>query len=91
MLQKRPLTLAVRATLGLGTMVMAFPLLVRPIRLSIEASFAFTVRASATLRAQAPAARTAIVAAIKQGIEAYRRGESCEVPMPAVVASATKP
>jgi hypothetical protein len=50
-----------------------------------------TVRASATLRAQTPRAREAILAAIKATIATYRRGDQFEVPAPAVVASATKP
>jgi SAM-dependent methyltransferase len=58
---------------------------------AVETILQATVRASATLRAQTSEARIAIVAAIKQSIEAYRRGEGCEVPMPAVVAAARKP
>ncbi len=57
----------------------------------VETIVRATVRASATLRAQTPEARRAIIAAIKDTIEAYRRGEGYEVPMPAVVAAATKP
>jgi SAM-dependent methyltransferase len=57
----------------------------------VETIVQATVRASATLRAQTSEARQAIIAAIKDTIEAYRRGESYEVPMPAVVAAATKP
>jgi SAM-dependent methyltransferase len=58
---------------------------------AVETILQATVRASATLRAQTPAARTAIVAAIKHSIEAYRDRAGYAVPMPAVVASARKP
>lgn len=58
---------------------------------AVETILQATVRASATLRAQTHEARMAIVAAIKQTIEAYRRGAGYEVPMPAVVAAATRP
>jgi hypothetical protein len=58
---------------------------------AVETILQATVRASATLRAQTPAARTAIVAAIKHSIEAYRDRDGYAVPMPAVVASARKP
>jgi len=46
-----------------------------------------TVRASATLRAQTPAARDAIRQALRSVVEQYR----CLVPMPAILASARKP
>jgi SAM-dependent methyltransferase len=58
---------------------------------AVETILQATVRASATLRAQTPKARTAIVAAIKHRIEAYRDADGYAVPMPAVVASARKP
>jgi len=48
------------------------------------------VRTAAVLRAQTPAALAAIRDAIKRGIEAYARDGGFEVPMPAVLASATK-
>jgi ubiquinone/menaquinone biosynthesis C-methylase UbiE len=50
-----------------------------------------TVRAAATLRAQSPQAIEAIREAVRQTISAYRNGNGYEVPMPAVVAAATKP
>lgn len=50
-----------------------------------------TVRAAATLRAQSPAAREAIKAALQQAVRPYRTGDHHEIPMPAVLASATKP
>ena len=50
-----------------------------------------TVRAAATLRAQTPAASAAIRAALRQTVSAYRRGDHFEVPMPALVATASKP
>lgn len=50
-----------------------------------------TVRAGATLRAQSPAATSAIRAAMGQAIGAYRRGDHYEVPMPAVLATAIRP
>jgi SAM-dependent methyltransferase len=57
---------------------------------AVETILRATVRASATLRAQTPEARTAIVAAIKHSVEAYRDADGYAVPMPAVVASARK-
>jgi ubiquinone/menaquinone biosynthesis C-methylase UbiE len=50
-----------------------------------------TVRAAATLRAQSPSARESIRAALRETVARYRRGDTFEVPMPAVVASAVKP
>lgn len=50
-----------------------------------------TVRAAATLRAQSPAAQEAIRQAVHQAIAAFRRGSEYEVPMPAVIAAATRP
>jgi SAM-dependent methyltransferase len=58
---------------------------------AVETILRATVRASATLRAQTPEARTAIVAAIKHSIEAYRDADGYAISMPAVVASARKP
>jgi len=49
------------------------------------------VRASATLRAQTPAALDAIRQRLRKTIEKYRQGERYSVPMPAVLASAIKP
>jgi SAM-dependent methyltransferase len=57
---------------------------------AVETILRATVRASATLRAQTPEARVAIVAAIKHSIEAYRDADGFAIPMPAVVASARK-
>jgi len=50
-----------------------------------------TVRAAATLRAQAPQPGEAIRAAVRQAVSAYRRGDVYEVPMPAVVGAGVKP
>jgi SAM-dependent methyltransferase len=50
-----------------------------------------TVRASATLRAQTPAARDAIRLALHEIIAGFRTGDRYVVPMPAVLASAIKP
>jgi hypothetical protein len=50
-----------------------------------------TVRAGATLRAQSAQARETIRAAVRDAINTYRRGAKCEVPMPAILASAVKP
>ena len=50
-----------------------------------------TVRAAATLRAQSPRAREAIRVAVRETVAAYKRGDHFEVPMPALVAAATKP
>ena len=50
-----------------------------------------TVRASATLRAQAPEARAAILEGIRQAMAPYLHGGRYEIPMPAVVASARRP
>lgn len=49
-----------------------------------------TVRAAATLRAQSTAALAEIEAAIRNDIERFRSAVGYEVPMPAVLASATK-
>jgi hypothetical protein len=50
-----------------------------------------SVRAAATIRAQTPAAREAIKAAMRDTVAAYRSGDSYEVPMPAALATAVKP
>lgn len=49
------------------------------------------VRTAAVLRAQTPNALAAIADAIRQGVETYGKGGLYELPMPAVLASATKP
>jgi ubiquinone/menaquinone biosynthesis C-methylase UbiE len=49
-----------------------------------------SVRAAATLRAQNPAAREAIKAALRDTVAACKRGDYFEVPMPAVLATAVK-
>jgi SAM-dependent methyltransferase len=49
------------------------------------------VRAAATIRAQTPAAREAIRAAVRDVVAGHRRGDSYEVPMPATLATAVKP
>jgi SAM-dependent methyltransferase len=50
-----------------------------------------TVRAAATLRAQSPQVQDAIRAALRDTVTPYQRGQSFEIPMPAVVATAAKP
>jgi ubiquinone/menaquinone biosynthesis C-methylase UbiE len=50
-----------------------------------------SVRAAATLRAQDPVAREAIKTALRDTVAAYRRGDSFEVPVPAILATAVKP
>ena len=50
-----------------------------------------SVRTAALLRAQAPAALTAIRAAIREAALAYQQGSMIELPMPAVAAAAAKP
>jgi SAM-dependent methyltransferase len=50
-----------------------------------------TVRASAMLRAQTPAARDAVRHAMREVIGQFRSGNRYAVPMPAVLASAIKP
>jgi SAM-dependent methyltransferase len=50
-----------------------------------------SVRAAATIRAQTPAAKEAIRAAMRDTVVTYRRGDSYEVPMPATLATAVKP
>lgn len=50
-----------------------------------------TVRARATLRAQTPAARSAIRHAMREVVSAYPVGDLYEVPAPAVLAAARKP
>jgi len=49
------------------------------------------VRTAAVLRAQTPEALTAIRHAVRLGVEAYAKNGRFEIPMPAVLASATKP
>jgi SAM-dependent methyltransferase len=49
------------------------------------------VRAAALIRAQSPAAREAIRAAVREVVAGYKRGDSYEVPMPAMLATAAKP
>lgn len=50
-----------------------------------------TVRTAALLRAQTPAARDAIRRATREALQAHQRGAGVELPMPAVLASATRP
>jgi len=50
-----------------------------------------TVRACAALRAQTPAALERIKQALREVVETYHQGERYVVPMPAVLAVATKP
>lgn len=53
--------------------------------------FEATARASAVLRAQAPAAREAIRATMRATVEKYRQDDGYAVPMPAVLATGIKP
>jgi SAM-dependent methyltransferase len=48
------------------------------------------VRTAALLRAQTPEALAAIRLAVRRGVEAYTKGDVFVVPMPAVLASATR-
>ena len=50
-----------------------------------------SVRAGAMLRAQNPAAKEAIRAALREKVSEYKRGAHFELPMPAIVAAAIKP
>ena len=50
-----------------------------------------SVRAAAALKAQRPDALKAIRESIREAMAEYARGGVCRVPMPAVLASATKP
>ena len=50
-----------------------------------------SVRAAAMLRGQSPRTRETIRSAVRDTINAYRKGDGYEVPMPAVLASAAKP
>jgi SAM-dependent methyltransferase len=56
-----------------------------------QAIMSGTVRTGGLLRAQTPQARDAIRAALRAEVEKHRRGDVCELLMPAVVASAVKP
>lgn len=56
-----------------------------------DAVLSGSVRAAATLKGQSPEVFEAIRAAIRDTISAYKQGEKYEVPMPAVLVSATKP
>lgn len=49
-----------------------------------------TVRTAGLLRAQAPEALNAIRAEVRESVEAYRKGDVIELPMPAVLASAIR-
>lgn len=49
-----------------------------------------TVRTGGLLRAQTPEALAAIRAGIRDSVGSYRKGDAIELPMPAVLASATK-
>ncbi len=48
------------------------------------------VRTAAVLRAQTPDALAAIRAAVRRGVQAYARGGGFVIPMPAILASATR-
>jgi SAM-dependent methyltransferase len=50
-----------------------------------------TVRAAATLRAQSAQSLHAIRLALRQAVAPYQRGNEFDIPMPAVIAAATKP
>lgn len=50
-----------------------------------------TVRTAGLLRAQAPEALDAIRADVRDAVRAYQRGGTVELPMPTVLASATRP
>jgi hypothetical protein len=50
-----------------------------------------TVRTAGLLRAQKPAVLDKIRDAMREMLEKYRHGDTVELPMPALVASAVKP
>lgn len=50
-----------------------------------------TVRTAALLRAQSSKARKAIRDAMREAVRAYQQAERFEIPMPAILAAATKP
>jgi hypothetical protein len=50
-----------------------------------------TVRTGGLLRAQTPEALAAVRDAMRRAVEAYRNGETFDLPMPAVLAWAVKP
>lgn len=50
-----------------------------------------SVRASATLRGQTETARTLIRQSVESGLADYRQGSGYEIPMPALIVSATRP
>lgn len=58
---------------------------------AIDAILQGSVRAAATLKAQAPEAVPRIRAAMFEILGAYKRGNNYEVPMPVVLTSATRP
>jgi len=58
---------------------------------AFEAMERSTVRTAALLRAQSPAAKAAIGAAVKEALRPYEARGHLELPMPAVLAWATKP
>jgi SAM-dependent methyltransferase len=56
-----------------------------------QAMITGTVRTWGLLRAQAPESLAAIRESLRAAVEKCRREDSCEIPMPAVLASAVKP
>jgi SAM-dependent methyltransferase len=73
-----------------GDMVGAADLAARFARRAVRILLNSTVRTGALLCAQTPRALEAIRADIRDGAAAYRKGSGIELPMPAVLASATK-
>lgn len=56
----------------------------------LEAMLQGTVRAAGTLKRQTPEAREAVLEAIRNALSPYQRRDTFEVPMPAILAVATK-
>ena len=58
---------------------------------ALEAVLQGSVRAAATLHRQVPEVLRSIRQAILESISIYKRGKTYDVPMPVIIASATKP
>jgi len=84
-----------RVLLGLGFRSLEVIVVPQVWRLeSVDALFEVmrggTVRTAGLLRAQTPAAQTAIRADIRDAVRPYQRGDGVELPMPAVLSSSVK-
>ena len=58
---------------------------------ALEAVLQGSVRAAATLQGQVPEVLRRIRQAILESISIYKRGKTYDLPMPVIIASATKP